>query len=1442
MISGLIKFSIQYRTVVVLAAIVCALTGIYAAVHTPMDAVPDLSENQVIVFTSWPGHGPQEVEDHVTYPLSLQLQGLDGVRVVRGSSDMGYSMLHVIFEDYISFGAARQKVQERLTSTEVRLPEGVIPRLAADGIPTGQIYWYTVEGVGHDLTELRRLQDWTIAPQLRSVAGVAEVASVGGFVAELKIQVDSGLLAAYGLTVLNLYDELSRSTSNVGGHVVHKGNAEFVVQFHSDNERSNQISSWEQRLIPLPAGGSLPLKDVAKVAWGPAIRRGMFEKDGNEVVAGIVHLRYGHNPLEVTRQVRARLQEVARGLPKDVRIIPCYERTPLILGAVRTVTRALIEAILVAGICVLVVLRHFRAWVVIALTLPLSVLGTFLCMWLLRTTGVIDVQTNIMSLAGIVISIGVLVDSSIVMTENVMHRLRLRFGDDPVQGDVTDTIAAACQTVGWPVFCSVLVMLVSFTPVFALGGIDGRMYRPLALTKSLALISVAFLAVTLVPALCTFLVRGRIKDESDSAIVRSVIGVYRPMLSWLMDRPGPLIYFMSMTLVLASIPLGNDFVFRSVLFGSLTLILWEAVSSGANWRAMRNAVALIVMAIIGQNLMKPLGIEMRIPLDEGMVMDMPITIPRASITQSADDLKARNMVLCRFPEVAMVTGKAGRAETPFDPAPLDMIETMVEFRPREMWPKRRLLRADAGRMTEQMVHELGEAKLAEAVSPEEMKTIIDAVQFRFDAIQREAAFQLTNVFCHQLQQDLCRVLIEQIGQQLKASGQLTRTLSPADVTVVLTEIPMLETRELAQSPKMESISRLWPLVLESLEHHQLLHDENAKKVSFVGSSLEFMVTIGAAFGLEQSTSKTRVLAVVQREHSRYWHQHVFNLDRTLHQRTAPTWLRLVADECFSMGKFTDDALVERYSQIMKSRSTLLQSHDDETHHGLPSLSVLPLIDPHPRFDSICRRLSDEFSRSLLLWQHDAASLTAFEGEMDRALKMPGWTNVWTRPIQNRVDMLTTGINAEVGVRVLGRNLNDVVRVSEQIALVLKDLSGAGDVVADPIRGKGLIFVTPDLARAAEHGVSLPDLQAVLDTALSGRIVDHILDGRERIAVRLQTSSPSVEQDEESLRYLPVPCRKNVTLSWIDDKTGHLSHRWANTNSNGHQISSLSDSNTVPLGAVADIQVTEGPATIKSENGWLRNYVRMNVRERSPFEFVNEARAVVARQVSLPSGVFVEWTGQFEHAERTRSSLLFLIPIVLLIIFAMLYCTYRDWTDAALMLLSAPGALAGGLICQWILGYKFSVAVGVGYIACFGMAAATGIVMLVYLREAVDLAGGLERMTLPELKQAVLNGAVHRLRPKLLTEATTILGLAPMLWSDGIGAEVIRPMAAPVLGGILIADEVIDLLLPVLFYRIRRRRWLSRHSVSTQDRNPGNAESFNEKRPFSSIEDIERRQD
>ncbi|MBC8113690.1 MAG: efflux RND transporter permease subunit [Candidatus Saccharimonas sp.] len=792
--------------------------------------------------------------------------------------------------------------------------------------------------------------------------------------------------------------------------------------------------------------------------------------------------------------------------------------------------------------------------------------------------------------------------------------------------------------------------------------------------------------------------------------------------------------------------------------------------------------------------MRPIGTELRLPLDEGMVMDMPITIPRASIAQSGDDLKARNMVLCRFPEVLMVTGKAGRADTPFDPAPLDMIETMIEFRARDLWLKRRLLKADAERIAARFLKELSDERLIDPVPHDQQHEIVDAAQFRFEAMQRETSWQLTQAFQTQLQHDLSRFVVDHAGRELHGSGRLVRALTPSDVAVVSQSLPAAAIRELALSPNEEALAALWPRILEELERQQLMRNADAARSSSASAMAEFFGSMGEVLGLERSSPETRVLAAVKQEYRRRWLAHVAELNRELHRRAVPTWLRLVGDECFARWSILDADLASMQEQIRRVRSTPPKPHDESAHHGLPPLSKLPMIDPHPRFDALVRQLTDELSRSLLLWPHDSDSLAGFGGEMDRALQMPGWTNVWTRPIQNRVDMLATGVNTEVGVRVLGRRLEDVVAASEQIAAVLKDVPGAADVVADPIRGKGVIQIVPDPHRTAELGVSLSDLQAVLEAALSGRVVSQVIDGRERTAVRLRIAQQSVEEDEESLRRLPIPCRPSLSLN-VDDAT---------------RASSASSLETVPLEAVAQVSVIEGPATIKSENGWLRNYVRLNVRDRSPFDVVADARRIVTARVALPAGVFVEWTGQYEHAAQTRRTLLILMPCVLLIILAILFVTYRDWADAGLMLLSAPGALAGGVLCQWLLGYKFSIAVGVGYIACFGMAAATGIVMLVYLREAVERAGGLAHLTLPELKQAVLNGAVHRLRPKLLTEATTVLGLAPMLWSTGVGAEVIRPMAAPVLGGILIADEVIDLLLPVLFYHVRRRRWERLH--------------------------------
>jgi Cu(I)/Ag(I) efflux system membrane protein CusA/SilA len=927
-------------------------------------------------------------------------------------------------------------------------------------------------------------------------------------------------------------------------------------------------------------------------------------------------------------------------------------------------------------------------------------------MAVLRWLGVVDVQANAMSLAGIAISIGVLVDSSVVMAENVMHRLRERFGSAVVRGDVRDVVLPACLAVGRPMVFSVVIMVVSFLPVFALGGIEGKMFQPLAYTKSFALLAVALLAITLVPALCTVFIRGRLRSELENPLIRSVIEVYRPVLSYLMDRPSVLAWVLGVTFLVGFAPLGS----RPMLLAILILgMVSTALLPRRPFFAVAAPPSLLLLALVAEQRMEPLAREFMTPLDEGMVMDMPITIPGASAAQVVDDLKARDMVLCRFPEVDMVVGKAGRADTPTDPAPLDMIETMVNFRPREFWPRRKMRAQDAETQCRALYDALAARGLIRAA---ETATARDDLIHQaalaalplFDTATREYA-------CHRNQEML-----------RNTSGISPTSLYPAD-------------------------------------------PEEARVVPL-------------------------------------WQAHVAQLDDELLARAAPIFTRLALEELLKRAIVIDpavrsycDAILElRAAGIAEATRQHVPSRGSHHHHGALARSASsPLIEPAPALDAISGELSRRFSRRLLLWKVKRDELAAFGGELDSAVSMPGWTNVWTMPIQNRVDMLATGVNTAVGIRVLGRNIDDVVKGSEEIARVVKQIEGAVDVVADPIRGKPYIEIRLDRARAARLGVQAGEVSEVIETALAGKVATFTVGGRERHPVVVRYGR-AWREDEESVRNLPVaargPLREPATSEPSSRRDDHLAQ--------------------VPLSEVALIRVTQGPATIKSENGLLRNYVRLNVRGRDAALLVAEARLAVAKDAKLPPGVFVEWTGQFEHAIRARRTLTVVVPIVVAVIFLVLYLTYHDAADAALMMLAVPGAIAGGLFFQWLMGLALSVTVWVGYIACFGMATSTGIIMLVYLREAVARAGGLERISLSELRQAVLNGAVHRLRPKLLTEGTVVIGLAPMLWASGVASEIIRPMAAPVLGGILVADEVIDLFLPVLFYWVRRWRWQRLH--------------------------------
>ena len=1291
MIDRVIAFSIRNRGFVITVGLLLGVWGAWAAYQSPMDAIPDLSENQVIVFTGWMGHSPREIEDQVSFPLASHLRGIRGVRVVRSSSDFNFSLIHVIFEDAVDFPAARRRVTERLARAGEFLPDGAAPLAPPDAAATGQIFWYTVEGGGLDLGRLRSIQDWYVRPQLSSVPGVAEVAGVGGYPVEFQVNVDPARLRTSGVTLDAVVAAVRDSNATGGGHVIEKANAEYIVRSvgriggragRSDDsfDPSQAIRDLEDAAVPAADGAVSRVGAVAKVAIGPGPRRGVLEKDGNEVTGGVVLMAYGENPLEVTGRLKAKLRDLQAGLPPGVKIVPFYDRTPLIRGAVHTVVGTITEAVVASTLCVLVILLHLRASFVIALTIPLAALASFALMGLLRTLKLADVQTNVMSLAGIAISVGVLVDSSIVMVENAMHRLRIAHGDEPVRGDVRAVVLPACQTVGRPIFFSVLIMLLSFLPVLALGGMEGKMFRPLAVTKSFALLVVAGLSITFVPALCTIFLKGRMRGERDSWLVRSVIDVYRPILSSLLDRPSPLVWVLGVTFVVGLTPVGSRPLFLTTLFLAMAAVGFVTET----WYGRAGALAsLVVIALVADRTITPLGREFMTPLDEGMVMDMPITAPRASVTESADDLKARDMILCRFPEVDMVVGKAGRAETPTDPAPMDMIETMVNFRPRELWPKRKLLRSDATSQTR--------AALA--------------------ALER-------------------RRLVRPL-----ADGRTRSALVEATVSAVL--------------PLSDAAVR------------EYAYQRNREFERGLGSAVTDPDDLG--YSAQQ----------------RGWREHMTRLNDDLVGRAAETFTRLTLEELISRSDVTDPGLSALVREVRQRRDRPpIVSRAAIHHHDAPTAPSLS-ADPVPELDALQTELSATFARGLLLWRKDRAELVGFGSDLDLAVPMPGWTNVWTMPIQNRVDMLATGVNTSVGVRVLGTRLDDVVSASEAVAAVLKGVRGAADVVADPIRGKGYVEVHINREKAAREGVSVAALNASVETALRGTIATIARQGRERLPVRVRYGR-DFRGDEDAIRNLLV-----TSLRKGPDGRPRQ----------------------VALDRVAEVRVVEGPATIKGENGLLRNYVRLNVRGASAAEFVGRARAVVARDVRLPEGVSLEWTGQFEHERRARTTLAVIVPLVLALILSILYWTYHDLADALLMMLAVPGAITGGVFFQWLFGFPFSVTVWVGYIACFGMATSTGIIMLVYLREAVQLAGGLTRLDELGLRQAVLEGAVHRLRPKLLTEGTVLLGLAPMLWASGVGSEVIRPMAAPVLGGVLIADEVIDLLLPVVFYQVRRRRLL-----------------------------------
>ena len=1027
MINWLIEVSLRNRFLVIAAFALLAVWGYWALLTTPIDAIPDLSDNQVIVFTEWTGRSPQEVEDQITYPLTVSLQGLPGVRVVRSSSAFGFSMINMIFEDSVDLYFARSRVLERLNLLGKSLPASVVPTLGPDATGVGHVFWYTVEGKGYSLRDLRSIQDWYIRYQLNSVPGVAEVASIGGTVRQYQIDVDPNRLRAFRLSLSAVVDAVLRSNRNVGGNVVEASGTWSVVRGLGLVE---SVKDLEQVVVGADNGVPVYVRQVADVKVGDAFRVAGLVKGSEEAVGGVVVARYGVSTVDVIARVKEKIASLQAGLPKGVTIVPFYDRSALIERAVHTLRRALIEEAIVVTLVNIVFLLNVRSVLIVTLPIPLAVLVAFLFM---RTLGI---TSNIMSLAGIAIAIGVLVDAAIVVTENAFRFMEKRRVDPHDRRRVTETVLDATRLVGRPIFFSMAIIILAFIPVFALTGQEGKLFHPLAFTKTFSMVGATILSVTLVPVLCSLLIGGKIRPKGLNPVMRPLVWAYRPVLGWAL---------------------------RHRLLTIATAVLVVA-----------GAVALVPR----------MGSEFMPSLTEGDLMFMPVTDPAISLPLAVDITKKQNAAIQAVPEVASVVAKISRADTSTDPAPVNMTETVVNLKPESQWR--------------------------------------------------------------------------------------------------------------------------------------------------------------------------------------------------------------------------------------------------------PGLTREKLI-----------------------------------GELDAATTLPGVSNIWTQPIINRINMLTTGIRSEVGVKVFGNDLNVLEERARAIADVLRKIPGAADVYPEQVTGAPYLDVKVNREAAARYGITVGAVQDVIETAVGENNLMLTIEGRQRFPVRV--------------RYAPqyrasAPALGSVLV----------------TSPSGAQV---------PLGQLAEIRQVSGPAMISGENGLLVVTVLLNVRGRDVGSFVGEARRVVAERVPLPAGSYIEWSGQYENEVRARHRLQIVVPVVLVVIFMLLYLTYGSFLDAAQVLLAVPFGLAGGIYLQYLLGYNFSVAVWVGFIALFGTAVQTGVVMVIYLHEAVtrkrEALGG--RLTRAALLEAVQEGALLRLRPKVMTVTAVVASLLPIMWSHSTGAEVMKPLATPVLGGMLSSMALVLIVTPVLFY-------------------------------------------
>ncbi len=1041
MLAKIIDWSARNRFLVILATLFVTLAGIYSVYKTPLDALPDLSDVQVIVYTEYSGQAPQVVEDQVTYPLTTAMLAVPKSKVVRGFSFFGASFVYVIFEDGTDIYWARSRVLEYLNSIAGRMPKGVSPQLGPDATGVGWVYQYAVLSEKHNLAQLRTMQDWYLRYQLTKAHGVAEVASIGGFVQQYQVTVDPVKLRAYGIPLSRVSQVIRDSNRDVGGRVVEMAETEYMVRGHGYLRGKSDI---ENLVVKADRGTPVLLRDVARVELGPDERRGLTELDGEgEVVSGIVMARYGQNALEVIQNVKDKIADVAAGLPDGVTIKTVYDRSELIQRAIDTLKHTLFEEGLIVALVCMVFLMHVRSALVAVVMLPVGVLIAFIAMHAL------GMNSNIMSLGGIAIAIGAMVDAAIVMIENAhKHIERLKVGESRAEAMI-----AACKEVGPSLFFSLLIITVSFLPVFTLEAQEGRLFSPLAFTKTFSMAGAALLSITLVPVLMMLFVRGKIMPEQKNPLNRLLIWSYRPVIS-------------------------------SVL----------------RWKKLTILLSVVVLAITLFPASR-LGSEFMPTLNEGTLFYMPASLPGMSVTRAAELLQTQNKIIKSFPEVASVYGKAGRAQTATDPAPMEMFETVINLKPQEDWR--------AGMTTDKLI-----------------------------------------------------------------------------------------------------------------------------------------------------------------------------------------------------------------------------------------------------------------------------------AEMDKALQFPGVANSWTMPIKARLDMLATGIRTPIGIKVFGKDLAEMERLSKQIEAVVRKVPGTTSAFAERLTGGFYLDITPDRAALARYGLTVGEVQDVIATALGGENVTTTVEGLERFGVNVRYP--------RELRSNPEQIAREVLIPTMD----------------GAQI---------PLGQLARVSISKGAPSIRTENALLSAYIFVDIRDRDIGSYVAEARAAVNDQVKFPPGYYATWSGQFEYMERAGARMKIVIPITLLIIFLLLYLNFQRVTETLIVMLSVPFALVGGVWLLWLLDYNLSVAVAVGLIALAGVAAETGVVMLIYLEQAWQqiqshCAAEGRKPTLDDLHSAIMEGAVERVRPKMMTVTAIMAGLLPIMWGTGTGSEVMSRIAAPMVGG-MISSTVLTLVVIPALYALAKAREIKRITIT-----------------------------